>query len=237
MTKNKTDDTKENKKPLWKKAFLGFVFIDAIVGIIFLICYFKGCLPFNNKPNTLLSSTSAPIDYTQGLKLDNKFRELVETQMQYDGFDQHIEKVVAVSYEDNAPTSFSLTISAVSDSHLYNLNIKGVQYKEGTDTLVSYLLCNNEIEGETNLYREQIKGYEFVAKAGMYVTSTPISGTEEHKTGYELIDNNFHVSQILEYKNDSSGTLSAMRTVIIEEGQPLYNYYWYLLNRQNLRMR
>ena len=229
MAKNNYDSNKENKKSLIKKILAAFVAIDIIVGVVFLICYFRGCGPFNR--NISSSSISSSIDTTDYPELNSRFKQIVETQMQYDGFDQHIEKVVAVSYEDNAPTSFSLTISAVSDSHLYNLNIKGVQYKEGTDTLVSYLLCNNELEGETNLYREQIKGYEFVAKAGMYAISTPISGIEEHRTGYELIDNNFHVTQIVGYQNDGNTVISGMHTVIIEEGQPLYNYYRYLLNR------
>ena len=227
MAKNKTDNTKEkDNKPLWKKAFLGFVFIDIIVGLIFMICYLKGCTPFNKASSI---SSSSVVDTTDYHELDNKFKQLVKTQMEYDGFgSDEVDTVVAVTYMDNAPTSFSIRISATSNGYLYNLNIKGVQYKEGTDTLVSYLLCNNEIEGETNLYREQIKGYDYIAQAGMYVTSVPISGTSEHKTGYELIDNNFHVRQLIEYKTDGSGTLEGYQTIIIEEGMPLFNYYSYL---------
>ena len=230
MAKNKTDNTKEkDKKPLFKKVFLGFVFIDVIVGIIFMICYLKGCTPFNKASSI---SSSSVVDTTDYQQLDNKFKQLVKTQMEYDGFgSEEVDTVVAVTYVDNAPTSFSIRISATSNGYLYNLNIKGVQYKEGTDTLVSYLLCNNEIEGETNLYREQIKGYDYIVQAGMYVTSVPISGTSEHKTGYELIDNNFHVRQLIEYKVDSSGTLEGFQTIIIEEGMPLYNYYRYLNNK------
>ena len=229
MAKNNSDNNKENKKSFIKKILAAFVAIDIIVGVVFLICYFNGCGPFNR--NISSSSISFSIDTTDYPELNSRFKQIVETQMQYDGFDQHIEKVVAVSYEDNAPTSFSLTISAVSDSHLYNLNIKGVQYKEGTDTLVSYLLCNNELEGETNLYREQYTGDIVIVPKGRYVTSVPISGAEEHKTGYELIDNNFHVTQIVGYQNDGNTVISGMHTVIIEEGQPLYNYYCYLLDR------
>ena len=230
MAKNKTDNTKEKeKKSLWKKAFLGFVFIDTIVGLIFIICYLKGCTPFNKASSI---SSSSVVDTTDYHELDNKFKQLVKTQMEYDGFgNQEIDQVVAVTYVDNAPTSFSIRISATSNGYLYNLNIKGVQYKEGTDTLVSYLLCNNEIEGETELYREQIKGYDYIAQAGMYVTSVPVSGTSEHKTGYELIDNNYHVRQLIEYKTNDSGTLEGFQTIIIEEGMPLYNYYRYLNNK------
>ena len=230
MAKNKTDNTKEkDKKPLWKKVFLGFVFIDVIVGLIFMICYLKGCTPFNK---TSSISSSSVVDTTDYHELDNKFKQLVKTQMEYDGFgSEEVDTVVAVTYVDNAPTSFSIRISATGNGYLYNLNIKGVQYKEGIDTLVSYLLCNNDIEGETNLYREQIKGYEYIAQAGMYVTSVPISGTSEHKTGYELIDNDFHVRQLIEYKTDGSGVIEGYQTIIIEEGMPFYNYYRYLNNK------
>ena len=228
MTKNNSDNNKENKKPLFRRILVAFFFIDLIVGIIFLICYFKGCSPFNRTTSSSSSITTS-IDNTDYQQLDNKFKQLVKTQMEYDGFgSEEVDTVVAVTYVDNAPTSFSIRISATSNGYLYNLNIKGVQYKEGTDTIVSYLLCNNEIEGETNLYREQIKGYEYITKAGMYVTSVPISGTSEHKTGYELIDNNFHVRQLIEYKTNDSGVLEGYQTVIIEPGMPLYNYYSYL---------
>ena len=230
MAKNKTDNTKEkDKKPLWKKVFLGFVFIDVIVGLIFMICYLKGCTPFNKASSI---SSSLVVDTTDYHELDNRFKQIVKTQMENDGFgSDEVDSVVAVTYVDNAPTLFSIRISATSNGYLYNLNIKGVQYKEGTDTLVSYLLCNNDIEGETNLYREQIKGYDYIAQAGMYVTSVPISGTSEHKTGYELIDNNFHVRQLIEYKTDGSGVIEGYQTIIFEEGMPLYNYYRYLNNK------
>ena len=229
MAKNNTDNNKENKKPLLRRVLVAFVIIDIIVGVVFLICYFNGCNPF--KKNTS-SSISSVVDTTDYQLVDTNLKKIVEHQMELDGFDNKpVEQVVAVSYYDYAPTSFDIMISVTSAGYLYNLNIKGVQYKEGTDTLVSYLLCNNELEGETNLYREQIKGYEYITQAGIYVTSAPISGTDEHKTGYELIDNNFHVRQLTDYWNNSSGELSAYQTIVIEEGRPLYNYFRYLLNR------
>ena len=232
MAKNNTDSNKENKKPLFRRILVAFFFIDLIVGVIFLICYFNGCGPFNRNTSSSSSSIAASIDNTDYQQLDNKFKHLVKTQMEYDGFgSEEVDTVVAVTYVDNAPTSFSIRISATSNGYLYNLNIKGVQYKEGTDTVVSYLLCNNEIEGATNLYREQITGEHVLVPTGRYIISVPISGTTEHKTGYELIDNNFHVRQLTEYSKDSSGEFNGYQTVVFEEGQPLYNYYLYLLDR------
>ena len=153
--------------------------------------------------------------------------------MELDGFeDEPIQSVVAVTYVlRDGNTGFNLMISAISSSYLYNLKVEGVQYKEGTDTLVSYLLCNNEIEGATNLYREQITGEHVLVPTGRYIISVPISGTTEHKTGYELIDNNFHVRQLIGYSNNSSGEFNGYQTVVFEEGQPFYNYYRYLLDR------
>ena len=230
MTKNNTDNNKENKKSLIKKVLAAFVIIDIIVGVVFLICYFNGCNPFKKNAS---SSISSVVDTTDYQLVDTNLKKIVEHQMELDGFeDEPIQSVVAVTYVlRDGNTGFNLMISAISSSYLYNLKVEGVQYKEGTDTLVSYLLCNNELEGEINLYREQIKGYEYITQAGIYVTSTPVSGTDEHKTGYELIDNDFHVRQLTDYWNNSSGELSAYQTIVIEEGRPLYNYFRYLLNR------
>lgn len=230
MAKNNSDNNKENKKSLIKKILAAFVAIDIIVGVVFLICYFKGCGPFNKNTS---SSISSAIDTTDYQKVDSNLKHIVEHQMELDGFeDDPIQAVVAVTYVlRDGNTGFNLMISAISPSYLYNLKVEGVQYKEGTDTLVSYLLCNNEIEGATNLYREQITGEHLIIPNGRYITSVPISGAEEHKTGYELIDNNFHVTQIVGYQNDGNTVISGMHTVIIEESQPLYNYYRYLLDR------
>ena len=224
MAKNNSDNNKENKKSLIKKMLAAFVAIDIIVGVVFLVCYFKGCGPFNKNTS---SSISSVVDTTDYQKVDNNLKHIVEHQMELDGFeDDPIQAVVAVTYVlRDGNTGFNLMISAISPSYLYNLKVEGVQYKEGTDTIVSYLLCNNEIEGATNLYREQITGEHLIIPNGRYITSVPISGTTEHKTGYELIDNNFHVRQLTDNWNNSSGELSAYQTVIIEEGQPLYNIY------------
>ena len=229
MAKNNSDNNKENKKSLIKKILAAFVAIDIIVGVVFLICYFKGCGPFNK--NT--SSMSSAIDTTDYSVVDTNLKHIVEHQMELDGFeDEPIQSIVALSYEERyRDNRFDLMISAISSSYLYNLKVEGVQYKEGTDTLVSYLLCNNEIEGATNLYREQITGEHVIVHNGRYIISVPISGTDEHKTGYELIDNKFQVRQPLFFKGNNTSESNGYQILTFEEGQPLYNYYKFLLNR------
>ena len=109
MAKNNTDSNKENKKPLFRRILVAFFFIDLIVGIIFLICYFNGCSPFNRTTSSS-SSISSYIDNTNYQQLDNKFKQLVKTQMEYDGFDgEEITRVAAVTYQENPHVSFDLT--------------------------------------------------------------------------------------------------------------------------------
>ena len=230
MAKNNSDNNKENKKPLFRRILVAFFFIDLIVGIVFLICYFKGCSPFNKNTSSSISSVTDTTDYHQ---VDNNLKHIVEHQMELDGFeDEPIQSVVAVTYVlRDGNTGFNLMISAISPSYLYNLKVEGVQYKEGTDTIVSYLLCNNEIEGATNLYREQITGEHVIVPNGRYIISVPISGTTEHKTGYELIDNKFQVRQSLFFKGNNTSEPNGYQILTFEEGQPLYNYYKFLLHR------
>lgn len=230
MAKNNSDNNKENNKSLIKKVLAAFVAIDIIVGVVFLICYFRGCGPFNKNTS---SSVSSAIDTTDYQKVDNNLKHIVEHQMELDGFeDDPIQSIVALSYDERYNDNrFDLMISAISPSYLYNLKVEGVQYKEGTDTIVSYLLCNNEIEGTTNLYREQITGEHVLVSTGRYIISVPISGTDEHKTGYELIDNKFQVRQSLLFKGNHTSEPNGYRILTFEEGQPLYNYYRYLLDR------
>lgn len=230
MAKNNSDNNKENNKSLIKKVLAAFVAIDIIVGVVFLICYFRGCGPFNKNTSSSVSSVTDTTDYQ---KVDNNLKHIVEHQMELDGFeDDPIQSIVALSYDERYNDNrFDLMISAISTSYLYNLKVEDVQYKEGTDTIVSYLLCNNEIEGATNLYREQITGEHVLVSTGRYIISVPISGTDEHKTGYELIDNKFQVRQSLLFKGNHTSEPNGYRILTFEEGQPLYNYYRYLLDR------
>ncbi len=230
MAKNNTDNNKENKKSLIKKILAAFVAIDIIVGVVFLICYFRGCGPFNKNTSSSISSIADTTDYSV---VDNNLKHIVGHQMELDGFeDEPIQSIVALSYDERYNDNrFDLMVSAISSSYLYNLKVEGVQYKEGTDTIVSYLLCNNEIEGATNLYREQITGEHVIVHNGRYIISVPISGTEEHKTGYELIDNKFQVRQPLLFKGNHTSEPNGYQILTFEEGQPLYNYYKFLLNR------
>ena len=220
MAKNKTDNTKEkDKKPLWKKVFLGFVFIDVIVGLIFMICYLKGCTPFNK---TSSISSSSVVDTTDYQQLDNKFKQLVATQMEYDGFiGQHIEEVVAVTYDEVPHSYFNINIVVATDSHLVNLSIGGIQYKEGNDTLVSYLLCNNEIEGSTNLYTQELVGVVERTQYGKSATSISASGFY-YQTGYQKEDNTI----VINYFVGPEAGLGEIRRIWPD--QPLYNYYCYL---------
>ena len=221
MAKNNTDNNKENKKPLFRRILVAFFFIDLIVGVIFLICYFKGCSPFNRNTSSS-SSIAASIDNTDYQQLDNKFKQLVATQMEYDGFTgQHIEEVVAVTYDEVPHSYFNINIVVATDSHLVNLSIGGIQYKEGNDTLVSYLLCNNEIEGSTNLYTQELVGVVERTQNGKSATSVSASGFY-YQTGYQKEDNTI----VINYFVGPEAGLGEIRRIWPD--QPLYNYYCYL---------
>ena len=222
MNKNNTDNNKENKKPLFRRILVAFFFIDLIVGLIFLICYFKGCSPFNRATSSSSSSISSSIDNTDYQQLDNKFKQLVAIQMEYDGFTgQHIEEVVAVTYDEVPHSYFNINIVVATDSHLVNLSIGGIQYKEGNDTLVSYLLCNNEIEGSTNLYTQELVGVVERTQYGKSATSVSVSGFY-YQTGYQKEGNQF----VIKYFDSPEAGLGETRTIWPD--QPLYNYYCYL---------
>ena len=206
MAKNNPDNNKENKKPLFRRILVTFFFIDLIVGVIFLICYFKGCSPFNRNTSSS-SSIATSIDNTDYQQLDNKFKQLV-----------------AVTYDEVPHSYFNINIVVATDSHLVNLSIGGIQYKEGNDTLVSYLLCNNKIEGSTNLYTQELVGVVERTQNGKSATSVSTSGFY-YQTGYQKEDNTI----VINYFVGPEAGLGETR--IIWPDQPLYNYYCYLLDR------
>ena len=224
MAKNNTDNNKENKKPLFRRILVAFFFIDLIVGVIFLICYFNGCSPFNRNTSSS-SSISSAIDTTDYQQVDANLKHIVEHQMELDGFeDEPIQSVVAVTYDEVPHSYFNINIVVATDSHLVNLSIGGIQYKEGNDTLVSYLLCNNEIEGYTNLYTQELVGVVERTQYGKSATSISASGFS-YQTGYQKEDNTI----VINYFVGPEAGLGEIRR--IWPGQPLYNYYCYLLDR------
>ena len=82
MAKNNPDNNKENKKPLFRRILVAFFFIDLIVGVILLICYFKGCSPFNRNTSSSYS-ISTSIDNTDYQYLDNKIKQFVANKIAY----------------------------------------------------------------------------------------------------------------------------------------------------------
>ena len=154
--------TKENKKieqgnqeekSSTKKIVSIFIGLDILlVIIVVLLLCLKGCKTPVEQP------TEPEVDMIRVNKITDVFREMVKKNIQYNGFDNdELDKVMAVTYEDNYPDNFSLKLSVTSQTKVYYCVVNDYPYdgnKEEYNDFVSYLLLDTTEYKPTNSYTE-----------------------------------------------------------------------------------
>ena len=155
--------------------------------------------------------------------------------MQMDDFlmdEDSLTKVVAVSYSDNYPNYYNI-LTARSESHVYFYTADNVDYlgdKSTYSNIESYLKVDKtDLNGVVNLYKETITLDEIntsIPKTKLIVSKDDVDN--KHISGFYLDnDNKFHVYQRKEGLDSFNDNNSDQ---IIEQGQPLFEYYQGLNN-------
>ena len=143
----------QEEKSSTKKIVSIFIGLDILlVIIVVLLLCLKGCKTPVEQP------TEPEIDMVRVNKITDVFREMVKKNIQYNGFDNdELDKVMAITYEDNYPDSFSLKLSVTSETKVYYCVVNDYPYdgnKEEYNDFVSYLLLDTTEYKPTNSYTE-----------------------------------------------------------------------------------
>ena len=143
----------QEEKSSTKKIVSIFIGLDILlVIIVVLLLCLKGCKTPVEQP------TEPEVDMIRVNKITDVFREMVKKNIQYNGFDNdELDKVMAVTYEDNYPDSFSLKLSVTSETKVYYCVVNDYPYdgnKEEYNDFVSYLLLDTTEYKPTNSYTE-----------------------------------------------------------------------------------
>lgn len=242
----RTQDQQDNKKQARRtlKTVMVTVVCTLLVVIILLfvvlICLKGGCN--KNKSNSSNTSSSYTKIY-DNKKLDIVFKKIVNQRLIVNGFDtDNLKDVYAVSYIDNYPNSFSLSISVSSESSkMYYYSLDNTSYpdnKDGYDNFVSYLLSidsNNDmnyllepgtgINDNVSLVYEDILINERInntSKANNRYYLTSDSG-DKHLTGYYVENDIYHVYQYEAYLDNTDPFIND--GFVIDINNPLYGYY------------
>ena len=224
---NDEREDRQNSKTL--KTVFFTVIITLLVIAILLLCILFGLKNCSGNKNNNEQTSS---EIVKDEELNNRFLNIVKKQAKADSFDDDdINNIVAVMYEDKYPTSFTVHITARSDTKVYFYiadNVKYPENKEGYDNFVTYLRNDKSelYEGDDVIVStEDVTKLEVnTNKKGKWVTSISPS-SENHLSGYYLENNEFHIYQRRLLNDNEDPFIAGVGDQIIKNGDLLYNYY------------
>ena len=232
---DKQEQPNQEEKSSTKKIVSIFIGLDILlVIIVVLLLCLKGCKADNNQSNT-----EPVIDMVRVNKITDVFRKMVKKNIQYNGFDNdELDKVMAVTYEDNYPDNFSLKLSVTSESKVYYCEVTDYPYdgnKEEYNDFVSYLLL------DTTEYRPTIGHVELHPNSktdtrintsksvNRYVISeTSSEPKDNYLYGFYKENNEFYV-YLDKLIVEGTDPFSNPSNQVIKNDSPLYDYFRGLL--------
>ena len=227
------EDNKEKKHSTIKVVFISVISTLLIVAIILLLTLLglKKCSSSNNKNNSEL-----PIDTERNNKISDVFKDIVNKQMIFDGYDADtLKSVNVVAYQDNYPSNFNLNIVISSESKVYYYYASDVNYpsdKNGYDNFISYLLKednNHILDGNISLSVLDKTNASFNTSKSSYkaVISKDI-GDNKYLSGFTYEDNSFFIYQ-KRLLTEGEDPFTGVGDQKISNGSPLFDYYRGLL--------
>ena len=141
MEEEKKQQSQQEEKEQDKKKYTLKVVITTVIATLLLIAILLLCVLFglkncsgHSKDNT---SSELPIDTERNNKITEVFKDIVNKQMTFDGYDADtLKSVNVVAYQDNYPSKFNLNIVISSESKVYYYYASDVNYpsdKNGYD--------------------------------------------------------------------------------------------------------
>ena len=223
------EDNKEKKHSTIKVVVISVISTLLIVAIILLLTLLglKKCSSSNNKNNSEL-----PIDTERNNKISDVFKDIVNKQMIFDGYDADtLKSVNVVAYQDNYPSNFNLNIVISSESKVYYYYASDVNYpsdKNGYDNFVSYLLKednNHILDGNISLSVLDKTNASFnTSKSSYKAVISKDAGDNKYLSGFTYEDNSFFIYQ-KRLLTEGEDPFTGVGDQKISNDSPLFDYY------------
>ena len=236
MEEDKKQQSQQEEKETDKKKYTLKVVITTVIATLLLITILLLCVLFglkncsdHSKDNT---SSELSIDTERNNKISDVFKDIVNKQMIFDGYDADtLKSVNVVAYQDNYPSNFNLNIVISSESKVYYYYASDVNYpsdKNGYDNFVSYLLKednNHILDGDISLSVLDKTNASFNTSKSSYkaVISKDI-GDNKYLSGFTYEDNSFFIYQ-KRLLTEGEDPFSGVGDQKISNDSPLYHYY------------
>ncbi len=166
--------------------------------------------------------------------LNKQFIKIVNYERLVGGFDEAPTDVVAITYIDNYPNNFNISITAKAGNTLYYYHLDNYPYTGDTssyDNCIGYILTldiNSRLDNGSTLLKSNITTEKIVSDKGdHYVISDadPI----KYFSGFYLDNNEYKVYNYIEYSSGDN-PFNSESTFKVGINHPLYGYYQYLNN-------
>ena len=240
----KKEETKKTLKTVVTSVICTLLFIITLLLLILL--GLKKCAPHgdigdsSNNENT--SSQYAEI--YDNVTLNDVFKKIVSKHL-FINFDENKEmnNVIAVTYTDNYPNKFDLSITASTEDEVFFYTITNCVYQtnvDGYDNLVAYLLKQNTAdhlvfmsdseEGDLDFYVDLSRANKTTAevintnKPNPHFATSMTPSSVKYISGYYYQDNNYYVYDRLEY-TDQNNPLGNNDGTLVDDTSLLYGYY------------
>ena len=223
-----------NKRDTFKVAIISSVSTLILIIIILLLVIFgmKNCSSNNKKSSSSSSNVNEPTYHYDNELLNNQFIKIVNYERQAIGYEEAPSTVVAVSYADNYPNNFSISITATAGNTLYYYNINNYPYSGDTssyDNCIGYIstldiTARLDSVGAVQTIQSSTVTNETIEtdKGNHYVISnaTPL----KYFSGFCLDNNQYKVYNYIEFTSGDNpfNTESSFK---VNSNDPLYGYY------------
>ena len=225
-----------NKRDTFKVAIISSVSTLILIIIILLLVIFgmKNCSSNNKETSSSSSNVNEPTYHYDNELLNNQFIKIVNYERLVSGYDDVPTDVVAVTYIDNYPNNFNISITAKAGNTLYYYHLDNYPYSGDTssyDNCIGYILTldiNNRLESGSTLLKSNITTEKIVSDKGdHYVISD--ADPKKYFSGFYLDNNEYQVYNYIEFTSGDNpfNTESSFK---VNSSSPLYGYYQ-LLNK------
>lgn len=230
-------EQKEEKKELAKHD-LKIVITSIVCNLLFIIILLllvllglKNCS--SNKgdhgPYSSSSPSNPPAYNYDNESLNKQFIKIVNYERLVGGFDEAPTDVAAITYIDNYPNSFNISITAKAGNTLYYYHLDNYSYSGDTssyDNCIGYILSidiNDRLDGSASIVKSTATSETIVTgKGNRYVISDadPI----KYFSGFYLDNSQYKVYNYVEFTSGDN-PFNEEPTFIVDFSEPLYGYY------------
>ena len=227
----KEERQEERKKTL--KTVITSVICTLLFVVILLLLMLLGLKQCSHEANNPSSGTSSEPTYNYNTELlDNQFIKIVNFERQAIGYEEAPSKVVAVSYTDNYPNNFSISITAIAGNTLYYYNINNYSYSGDTssyDNCIGYIsildiTARLDSVGAVQTIQSSTVTNETIEtnKGNHYVISS--ASPLKYFSGFYLDNKQYKVYNYIEFTSGDN-PFNSEPSFKVNSNDPLYGYY------------